>query len=82
MCVRVPTHADGSTSTSTHPKKLTRLPTPIPIHIVHNRYNTGRQELTLTTQRFLSRAHNKQYLVYLLENLVAEAKQQKPAGGH
>lgn len=46
----------------------------------NQRYNPGRQELTLTTARFLSRAHNKQYLIYLLENLVAEAKKEKAGG--
>lgn len=47
---------------------------PPPLQKHTHRFNTGRQELTLTTARFLSRAHNKQYLIYLLENLVAEAK--------
>jgi len=42
--------------------------------LVGKRYNSGKNEITLTTSRFLNRGHNMQYLVYLLENLVAEAK--------
>jgi hypothetical protein len=42
--------------------------------LVGSRYNTGRQEVRLVTTRFMNRGHNAQYLVYLLENLVAEAR--------
>ena len=42
--------------------------------LVGSRYNPGRDEVTLVSGRFMNRDHNKQYLIYLLENLVKEAK--------
>jgi hypothetical protein len=44
------------------------------IRMMGFRYNTGRKEARLTTDRFPNRIENKRYLIYLLENLVAEAK--------
>jgi len=41
---------------------------------VGSRYNPGRRDVTLVSNRFMNRDHNKQYLIYLLENLVSEAQ--------
>jgi hypothetical protein len=46
----------------------------IMIRMVAKRFNVGRREIRLTTERFPNRIENKRYLIYLLENLVAEAK--------
>ena len=53
---------------------LTKPEEYILIRMVAKRYNTGRREIRLTTERFPNRIENKRYLIYLLENLVAEAK--------
>jgi hypothetical protein len=45
------------------------------IRMVGPRYNQGRHEIKLTASRFTNRVENKRYLVYLLEQLVAEAKE-------
>lgn len=42
--------------------------------LVGPRFNHKTNEIVLKSQRFLNRIHNMQYLVYLLENLVTEAK--------
>jgi hypothetical protein len=42
--------------------------------LVGSRYNVGKGEITLVSSRFMNRGHNVRYLVYLLENLVSEAK--------
>ena len=47
--------------------------------LVGSRYNPGKDELTLVSGRFMNRGHNKQYLLYLLDNLIAEAKGEKIA---
>lgn len=44
------------------------------IRMVAKRFNVGRREIRLTSERFPNRIENKRYLIYLLENLVAEAK--------
>ena len=38
------------------------------------RFNTGRREVKLTTDRFPNRIENKKYLINLMDNLVQEAK--------
>lgn len=53
---------------------LTKEEEYILIRMLVKRYNTGRREIKLTSERFPNRIENKRYLVYLLENLVAEAK--------
>jgi len=45
-----------------------------PLPQVGSRYNPGRDEITLVSNRFMNRNHNKQYLIYLLENLISEAQ--------
>ena len=42
--------------------------------MVGPRYNPGRKEVKLTCKRFPNRIENKRYLVYLLETLLAEAR--------
>lgn len=42
--------------------------------LVGSRYNVGKGEIRLVSTRFMNRGHNAHYLVYLLENLVAEAR--------
>lgn len=38
------------------------------------RFNIGRRDIKLISERFPNRIENRRYLVYLLENLVREAK--------
>lgn len=42
--------------------------------MVSTRFNTGRRQVKLVTNRFPNRLENKKYLVYLLEKLIAESK--------
>jgi hypothetical protein len=42
--------------------------------MVGPRLNPGKQKLTLTSERFTNRVENKRYLIYLLENLLAESR--------
>ena len=42
------------------------------IRMVGLRYNVGKREVRLTTDRFPNRIENKRYLTYLIECLVAE----------
>lgn len=44
------------------------------IEMVSTRFNTGRRQVKLVTNRFPNRLENKKYLVYLLEKLIAESK--------
>ena len=44
------------------------------IEMVGTRYNTGKKEVRLTTDRFSNRVENKRYLTLLLERLIAESK--------
>jgi hypothetical protein len=44
------------------------------IEMVGKRYNTGKKEVRLTTDRFSNRIENKKYLTLLLERLIAESK--------
>jgi predicted nucleotide-binding protein (sugar kinase/HSP70/actin superfamily) len=44
------------------------------IEMIGKRYNQGKKEVRLTTERFPNRIENKRYLVVLLENLIAETK--------
>ncbi len=44
------------------------------IEMVGKRYNTGKKEVRLTTDRFSNRVENKRYLTLLLERLIAESK--------
>jgi hypothetical protein len=38
------------------------------------RFNVGRRDIKLVSERFPNRIENKRYLIYLIENLVREAK--------
>ena len=42
--------------------------------MVGPRYNTGKQEIKLVSDRFPNRIENKRYLILLLEKLIADAK--------
>ena len=42
--------------------------------MVGSRYNTGRREVKLSTDRFPNRIENKKYLTHLIESLVTEAQ--------
>lgn len=42
--------------------------------MVGPRYNQGKKEVKLTTDRFPNRIENKRYLIMLLENLILETK--------
>ena len=42
--------------------------------MVGPRYNTGKKEVRLTSDRFSNRVENKKYLTNLLEKLIAESK--------
>jgi hypothetical protein len=42
--------------------------------MVGPRYNRSKKEVKLTTTRFPNRIENKKYLIYLLEDLIREAK--------
>jgi hypothetical protein len=53
---------------------LTKEEEAVVIAMVGKRYNQGRKEIKLTSDRFPNRIENKRYLVVLLENLLAEAK--------
>ena len=44
------------------------------LEMVGKRYNTGKKEVRLTTDRFSNRVENKKYLTLLLERLIAESK--------
>ena len=44
------------------------------IRMLAKRFNIGNREIRLVSERFPNRIENKRYLVYLLENLVREAK--------
>jgi hypothetical protein len=44
------------------------------LEMVGKRYNQGRKEVKLTSNRFSNRIENKRYLVVLIENLVEEAR--------
>jgi hypothetical protein len=44
------------------------------IEMVGPRYNTGKKEVRLTSDRFQNRVENKKYLTILLEKLIAESK--------
>lgn len=44
------------------------------IRMLAKRFNIGRRDITLISERFPNRIENKRYLVYLIENLVREAK--------
>lgn len=44
------------------------------VEMVGSRYNVGKQEVKLTTNRFPNRIENKRYITFLLENLVRESK--------
>ena len=44
------------------------------LEMVGKRYNTGKKEVRLTTDRFSNRLENKKYLTLLLERLIAESK--------
>ena len=44
------------------------------LRMVGPRYNTGRNEVRLTSQKFPNRIENKRYLTLLLEQLLSEAK--------
>jgi hypothetical protein len=46
----------------------------IMLEMVGKRYNQGRKEVKLTSNRFPNRIENKRYLVVLIENLVEEAR--------
>lgn len=53
---------------------LTKEEEYILIRMLAKRFNSGNREIRLTSERFPNRIENKRYLIYLLENLVAEAK--------
>ena len=53
---------------------LTKEEEAVVIAMVGTRYNQGRKEIKLTSDRFPNRIENKRYLVVLLENLLTEAK--------
>ena len=42
--------------------------------MVGPRYNQGKKQVKLTTDRFPNRIENKRYLIMLLENLLLETK--------
>ena len=44
------------------------------LQMVGPRFNQGKNEVRLTAEKFANRLENRKYLVYLLEQLVAEAK--------
>lgn len=44
------------------------------VRMVGKRLNVGNGELKLTADKFPNRMENRKYLIFLLENLVAEAK--------
>lgn len=44
------------------------------IRMLAKRFNIGRRDIKLVSERFPNRIENKRYLVYLIENLVREAK--------
>lgn len=44
------------------------------IEMVGPRYNTGKQEVKLVSDRFPNRIENKRHLILLLEKLIAETK--------
>ena len=45
------------------------------IQMIGPRFNQGKNEVRLTAEKFANRLENRKYLIYLLEKLVAEAKQ-------
>eukprot|EP01041_Mallomonas_annulata_P009751 gene9751-20277_t len=47
---------------------------PIFLEMVGTRFNPGKREVRLIGDRFPNRIENKRYLVYLLENLLAETR--------
>ena len=42
--------------------------------LVGKRFNSGRREVRLITEKFTNRIENKRYLTFQLEQLIAEAK--------
>jgi hypothetical protein len=44
------------------------------IEMVGKRFNTGRREITLITERFPNRIENKKYLIFQLEKLLEETR--------
>ena len=53
---------------------MTDLEKEVFIEMVGPRYNTGKKEVRLTSDRFSNRIENKKYLGNLLEKLIAESK--------
>ena len=54
--------------------KLSKWEEKILIEMVGKRFNVGRREITLITERFPNRIENKKYLIFLLEKLVSETR--------
>ena len=42
--------------------------------MVGKRFNTGKREITLITERFPNRMENKKYLIFQLEKLIEESR--------
>lgn len=55
--------------------KLSSRETKILIEMVGKRFNTGKRQIKLVTERFPNRIENKKYLMFLLETLVNETRQ-------
>lgn len=54
--------------------KLSPREAAIFIEMIGSRYNQGKREVRLISNRFPNRIENKRYLTYLLENLLNEAR--------
>lgn len=60
--------------TSINDLGLTDIEKKVFIEMVGKRYNSGKREVKLITNRFPNRIENKKYLIYLLEMLKSESK--------
>ena len=54
--------------------KLSNREMKILIEMVGKRFNTGKRQIKLVTERFPNRIENKKYLIFLLETLVNESR--------
>ena len=55
--------------------KLSSRETKILIELVGQRFNTGKRQIKLVTERFPNRIENKKYLMFQLETLVNETRE-------
>ena len=55
--------------------KLSSRETKILIELVGQRFNTGKRQIKLVTERFPNRIENKKYLIFQLETLVNETRE-------